>query len=302
MEFPPLPNVLTSAPGMLAAKLLFDGLSVFCFNSTNPDDKFWQVAYPRLQQHTLQITIQRLDGSGAHVGEEEKFDVPENITSFNIRLTNGSVEHFTQFPSGGPRHPQFDRRDQQAPATKPNDLGWMVDLAGPELNHGNVKLLPGHKSRPISLANIRHSLFCNLKPEPKEVRIAPIFQAHPNSADSFSLPFNNTEIVGVLLGSAPGDILFESDPFGALNINPHQYSQDTLYEIEIRNTDIVHPIKIDPFVRGDLYRFYHVVIDVDGVEKDLWAQPEHPEFDPEGDCHGTSISLPTLDPLLTSVE
>jgi hypothetical protein len=292
-----LPDVLTSAPGVRAAELLIDGLSVFCFNQIN-EEKFWEVAYPRLAQHELKITIQELDGSGQPVGAQQVHAVDQGIKSFNISLTNGSLEHFTQFPLGGPRDPNFNRNNPAAPDDNPHDLGWMVDLAGPELRHGNAVLLPGDLSRPISLARIRHSLFCNLKPEAEEVRISPIFQGHPNSTDSFSLPLNNTEIVGVLLGTAPGQIIFESDPMGALTIDPLPYSQAQRYEIEIRNEDMITPWHLSPFVRGDVFRFYHVVINVDGVEKDLWAHENHIHVDPDGDCHSTFISKPTLESLI----
>ena len=290
-----LPPVLTSAPGMRAAELLLDGLSVFCFNQMNAE-KFWEIAYPRLAQHELQITIRELNAAGQPVGFPKTVHVDETIKSFNIRLSNGSLEHYDQahFPSGGPRAEGFTRTN---PAVNPNDLGWMIDLKGEELQHGTARLLPGHKSRPISLARIHHSLFCTLAPEPKEVRISPIFDGDPNSGNSFPLR-NNTEIVGVLLGTAPGDIIFESDPEGALDISGLTYNQDRRYDIEIRNTDMIDPPRVEPFVRGDLFRFYHVLIEVDGVQKDLWAQPKNPEVDPEGDCHGTTASFPTLAPAI----
>jgi hypothetical protein len=110
---------------------------------------------------------------------------------------------------------------------------------------------------------------------------------------------NNTEIVGVLLGTASGDILFESDPAGVLAINPLPYSPNTRYEIEIRNTDLIPAIKIDPYVRGDLYRFYHVLIEVDGVQKDLWAH-QIAEAAGEGDCHSDFASFPTLESVVHS--
>ena len=51
-----LPAVLANAPGMRAAELVVDGLSVFCFNQSG--EKFWEVAFPRQAQHDLTITIQ----------------------------------------------------------------------------------------------------------------------------------------------------------------------------------------------------------------------------------------------------
>lgn len=296
MEFE-LPPVLASAPGVRAAELIMDGLSVFCFNKTS-GEWFWEVAYPRMAEHDLRISIQELDGNGAPVGNPlPTVYVDSAVKSFGISLTNGSVEHYTEFPLGGPSDPDFDRNDPTAPTDNPHDLGWMVDLAGEELVHGNAVLLPGHPSRPISLARIRHSLFCTLKPEDFEVRISPIAQSSPISASSFSLPLNNTEIVGVLLGTGPGEIRFESDPLGSLNIGPFPYSENQRYRIKIENEDLVPPTLASPFVRGDLYRFYGVVIEVDGVEKDLWAHANN-EVTPDGDCHPDFYSGPTLEPLI----
>ncbi|MEK6337244.1 MAG: hypothetical protein AABM67_20165 [Acidobacteriota bacterium] len=293
MELPP---VLASAPGLHAAELVIDGLSVFCFNRINSEN-FWEVAYPRMAEHDLQITIQEFDAAGQPNGTAQVYDVDQGVKSFDISLTNGSVGHYTQFPLGGPSDPNFDRTDPAAPRDNPHDLGWMVDLAGQELQHGNAVLLPRHPSRPISLARIRHSLFCTLKPEDKEVRISPIIQSSPTSAASYSLPLNNTEIVGVLLGSGPGELRFESDPVGSLNINPLPYSQSQRYRIEIRNNDGLPPAVASPFVRGDLYRFYGVVIQVDGEQKDLWAHSNN-EVTPDGDCHPDFYGGTTLEPLI----
>lgn len=294
MELPP---VLASAPGLRAAELVIDGLSVFCLNQINTE-KFWEVAYPRMAEHELKITIQELDAAGAPVGYEQPYEVGPGVKSFDISLSYGSVAHYTQFPRGGPSDPDFDRTDPAAPRNNPHDLGWMVDLAGAELGHGKA-VLPEYSSSPISLARIRHSLFCNLKPEEEEVRISPIVQSNPGSAGSFSLPLNNTEIVGVLLGTEPGEIRFESNPVGSLNISPLPFSQNQRYRIEIKNTDLIPPTLALPFVRGDLYRFYGVVIQVDGEQKDLWAHSNN-EVTPDGDCHPSFYSGATLEPLIPS--
>src|SRR5687768_18184739 len=99
-----LPEVLALAPGMRAAELLIDGLSVFCFNKTGAE-KFWEVAFPHQADHDLTITIQELDGAGNKVGMPTPYDVHRHIETFTIRLTNGSLEHYEpgHFPDGGPR-------------------------------------------------------------------------------------------------------------------------------------------------------------------------------------------------------
>jgi hypothetical protein len=291
-----LPPVLTEVSGVRAAELSVDGLSVFCFNKIN-SEKYWEIAYPHQQAHRLTITIQELNGNGEPVGTLEEYQVNEAVRSFGISLTNGSTEHYNEFPQGGPSDPNFDRRNPTAPQDNPHDLGWMIDLAGDELGHGNAELLPGHPSRPISLARIRHSLFCTLEPEKEEVRISPIDEGSPTSSGSYSLPLNNTQIVGVLLGTDDGDIQFESDPVGSLNIPSRPYSENQRYEIFIVNNDTNPPEHQLPFVRGDLFRFYGVVIEVDGEEKDLWAHTLGGVV-PDGDCHPNRYGGATLEPLL----
>jgi hypothetical protein len=295
MELPP---VLASAPGLRAAELVIDGLSVCCFNRINAE-KFWEVAYPHQLLHQLQITIRELDAAGQEVRTVDVQTVDAGVTSFDISLTNGSVEHYNQFPLGGPSAPNFDRTDPAAPRNNPHDLGWMIDLAGPQLDHGNVTLLPRSSSRPISLARFHHSLFCTLKPEVEEVRISPRVDNHPHAPNSRSLPLNNAEVVGVLLGTGPGEIRFDSAPLGSLNINPLPYSENQRYRIYIINTDTVDAQRVDPFVRGDLHLFYEMVIHVDGVEKELWAHPGG-QFTPDGDCHPNIFGRATVEPPMQS--
>ena len=291
-----LPPVLASAPGLRAAELVIDGLSVCCFNRTS-SEMFWEVAYPRQRQHELRITIQELDGADQPVGQPQPHDVDARVVSFNINLTNGSVAHYGQFPRGGPAARNFDRN---APDNDPHDLGWIIDLAGSELRHGNfLGLKPRHPSRPISLARIRHSLFCTLEPEDEDVIISPRPHDHTHP-DSFVLGRNNTEIVGVLLATAPGEIRFESEPVGLLNISPLPYDQNRRYRIEIINTDTHSSPHVPPYVKGDLHLFYDDVIDVDGDQKALWAKPARPgkRFAPDGDCHTNGFGGSTLQPLI----
>jgi hypothetical protein len=306
-----LPTVLASAPGnMRAAELIIDGLAVLCFNSIN-SEKFWEVAYPRRQQHELTITVQRLDAADQPVGPSEQHPVPETVRSFNIFLSNGSLVHYDLFPQGGPANPTFNRN---AAGNDTHDLGWMIDVAGPELQHGNfVRLLPPHPGRPVSLARIRHSLLCTLKPEDEDVRISPRNRNDPTALGSFLLGRNNTEIVGVLLASGPGEIRFESD--GApLNIEPLPYDENRRYRIEIINEDILNSEPNGIFVKGDLRFLYDTVIEVDGEPKDLWARPvpieppfsatEAMETNPpvvsasDGDCHPDKFGGATLQPLI----
>lgn len=291
-----LPNVLAQAPGKRAAILVIDGLSVCCFNRTK---MFWEVAYPRQSEHELRITIWELDGDDNRVGQEPKYDkeVHPDIVSFNISLTKGSTAHYNQYPRGGPVKLDFERLD---PDNDPHDLAWLIDLAGPELQHEFRRLLPRDPSRPVSLARIRHSMFCTLKPEAEPVVISPRRHNNPRHPDRFVLGRNNTEIVGVLLATeAAGEIRFASDPAGLLDINPLPYDQNKRYRIEIINMDTNPTQRVPPFVRGDLHLFYGHVIEVGGEQKELWAFPvEDGRFAPDGDCHTNGFSGQTLQDLI----
>jgi hypothetical protein len=138
-----------------------------------------------------------------------------------------------------------------------------------------------------------------LKPEDDDVRISPRLHNNPTHQDSFILGRNNTEIVGVLLATEPGDIRFESEPAGLLNISPLSHDHNHHYRIEIINTDTHSAQHVPPFVRGDLHLFYDDVIEVDGEPKELWAiPPKVGRFAPDGDCHTNGFSGPALQPLI----
>jgi hypothetical protein len=295
-----LPTVLASAPGHRAAVLVVDGLSVCCYNRNGGNDRFWEVAYPRKSQHELRIKIWELDGADKPVGQNPKHDivVHKDVVSFDINLTNGSVAHHGQFPDGGPMNFNFERLD---PENDPHDLAWMINLASEELPHGNfLGLKPKHASRPISLARIRHSLFCTLKPEDQPVVISQRRHNNPRHPDRRVLGRTNTELVGVLLAATQsGDIRFISKPAGLLTIAPLPHDQNKRYRIEIINTDTGTPQRIEPFVRGDLHLLYDDVIRVDGEEQELWAFPtEVGRFAPDGDCHATGYGGATLQDLI----
>lgn len=288
-----LPQVLKDAPGMRAAELVIDGLAVFCFNIMTAEP-FWEVVFPRQAQHDLKFLIQEFDVDGKPAGPEVPHDIDRRVERFTIRLSNGSVQHYNQFPKGGPAADDFDRNSAN---NDPHDLQWMVDLAGDELQHGNfLGIKPRHPSRPRSLANIRHSLLCNLEPEETSARISPRIANDPNGRDHFDLGPTNTFIVGVLLASNDGDILFDFEPGGLSAIDPHPYSATKRYRISIINHDVGDPPHVGGFARGDLGRTYDELIDVSGPEKDLWARPNPMRFSPDGDCHGTTLGVATLGP------
>ena len=292
MEFE-LPPVLKNPDlGMRAAELVIDGLAVFCFNETS-GEQFWEVAYPRLVRHDLAIMIQELDGDDNEVGQATPHPIDPRVERFTISLSNGSTQHYNLFPHGGPFADGF-RRDPSA--DDPHDLQWMIDLAGGELQHGDfLGLKPRDESHQRSVASIRHSLFCNLKPEKESVRISRRSDNNPNGSGNFDPGPTNTLIVGVLLASESGDIQFEFQPGGLTTISPKPYDENKRYRIEIKNEDTAEQTSVGDFIRGDLRLFYDQLITVSGPEKDLWAIP-FLEVAPDGDCHPPRFSGPTLEP------
>ena len=138
MEDIELPDVLTSddVPGMRAAELVIDGLSVFCFNKFDPKEPFWEVAYPRQGRHDLTIKIQELDGDGNKVGAERSHPIDRQVQQFNIHLTNGSLAHYQQdhFPEGGPWADDFSRDlTKDDPTISSGCLIWRVMRLGTEI-------------------------------------------------------------------------------------------------------------------------------------------------------------------------
>ena len=300
----PLPSVLETRPEMRAAELKIDGLSVLCFNTIS-GEPFWEVAYPRNQEHALNIIIHELDSNDEFVREigppVEGFRVDPGVRTIEIRLTNGSVDHFADFPNGGPADPNFNRKT----SSDENDLGWMIDLADArnELLHGPVTLMGSDPSKPISLARIRHSLLCTLKPDEGPAKIAPRDANDP--AAGIEIGRTNGEMVGVLLANDQGQIQFDFQPAGLTTIPPLDYSRDRRYLIMMINEDVEDQVvKNDrksnrEFVRGDLRLFYDHVIQV-AHPKDLWAR-EKPGFtlthgETHGDCHPTGFTGRTLRP------
>jgi len=287
-----LPPVLKNPDlGMRAAELVIDGLAVFCFNETSAE-KFWEVAYPHVQ-HDLVIMIQELDGDDNDVGEPTSHPIDSGIERFTIRLSNGSLQHYNLFPHGGPFADQFHR---DPAADDPHDIQWMIDLASDELQHGDfLGFKPRDESHLRSVASIRHSLFCNLKPEKESVRISLRSDNNPNGAGNFDPGPTNTLIVGVMLATEPGDIQFEFHPGGLITIDPKSYDENKRYRIEIKNEDTAEQTSVGDFIRGDLRLFYDQLINVSGPEKDLWAIP-FAEVAPDGDCHPPRITGVTFEP------
>ena len=291
------PNASAPVPGFPVAELAIDGLAICCFNRVG-EGKFWEVAYLRHPKHELAIGVQPLDALGEPVGDLEPHPVGENLLSFDISLTSGSEAHYSEFPRGGPANPAFDRAKPKD--NDPHDLGWMINVTGPEPRHGKfVDLLRrGEAATKVTLARIHHSLLLTRKPVDHPVRFSSRRNNDPDGPGNFDLGRTNDEIAGLLLATAPGEIRFTSDPVGSLNITPLKYDATHRYRIELINMDVQSGVRINKHIKGDFHYFYDV-IQVDGDQKELWAIPrDKGRFAPDGDCNPGTTDLATLEPLI----
>jgi hypothetical protein len=296
------PNFSPEVPGFQVAQVTTDGLAICCFNDGSSDGgaKFWEVAYPRRAQHELQITVRELDENGEPVASPpaRTFDIGEDVRSFTIRLTGGSEAHYGVYPRGGPAAPNFARTADN----DTHDLGWLIDLAGEELQHDFDKLLPkGESGTDVTLARIHHSFLFTRRPGDHPDRLSPKADNDPLSAASRELGRTNEEIDGLLLATEPGEIIFEFEPAGSMTIEslPYDVTRPRRYEIIIINGDTQDGEVKSGFVKGDLHLFYDL-IKVKGVKQDLWAVPRQTGVGSasDGDCNPVTTSVATLQPLI----
>ena len=298
------PNFEPPVPGFQVGELVIDGLAICCFNngSSNGGSKLWEVAYPRQQGHTLSIIVEELDDQGEPtVGDPRTYVVEDKdeVRSFTISLTGGSEAHYEVYPRGGPAAPKFVRT---APNNDPHDLGWMIDITGPELQHNFIRLLPKAESNvDVTLAQFRHAFFYTSQPGDQPARLSPVVDDDPLSANSRPLGRTNQEIEGLLLANKAGEIRFEFDPPRSFSIDPLPYdlNRPLRYRISILNEDDQPRDRNGGFTKGDLHLFYNV-IEVGGVKKDLWTRPipAGPGSPSDGDCQPVGASsVTTLQPL-----
>src|ERR1044071_9539833 len=171
----PIPNCLSTAPGILAAELTIDGLDLCQFNQTDANNMFWEVAYPRHRKHSLAITVEEV-GSG----RKDTYPVPTDVESFNIKLSTGTNDLFQNFPHGGCRPGNFNRNG----VNDPNDIRWMIDVAGAEPQHGTVTLRrKGNRRVGVTVAHLSHSLLFTVRPSNRPVRLIPKCGGDPADFD-----------------------------------------------------------------------------------------------------------------------
>lgn len=276
------------------AELVVDGLAICCFNN----EKVWEVAYPRQQQHILSIVIQKLDGAGKPIiNGIKEHPVPGNVRSFTLSLTSGSRAHEAVFPRGGPAAANFVRT---APNNDPHDLGWLIDMAGPEPGHNFRRLRPRAVSqRDVTLARFPNSLLFTRRPGDDPTRLSPEDNDDPLGPGSREIGHTNEAVGGVLLAAGNGEIRFQSEPAGSLKIGPLPYDKDRRYKIRIINEDSQDGVRRGRFIKGDFHFFYDI-IDVDGVKQELWAIPKPTALGStsNGDCNPVGASVSTLRDLL----
>ncbi|MET0623269.1 MAG: hypothetical protein ABW250_09840 [Pyrinomonadaceae bacterium] len=287
------PNCLSTAPGILAADLTIDGLALCCFNQTIPSNKFWEVAYPRHRKHSLAITIDEVViGRQRDRTIVSNYPVPRNLESFNVRLDTGTNDIYQGFPHGGCRTGNFNRTGA---GNDPNDIRWMIDVAGSEPDHGTVTLKPKGGGRVgVTLARLHHSLFFTRRPSAHPVKLTSRCGGDPADYEDFGP--TNREMGALMKAPTPGKIVFEG-----INIHtsqPLDFDASKSYKIKIINEDKFSSEHWPGHVKGD-FHFLYDIIAVTGAQKELWAVPDDEKVAPDGDCNPNGFGGSTLEPLIS---
>ena len=297
-----------------AVTIGLEGLAISCFNqSYNKNQGRWEVAFPRFDDHTLEIII---DGLGTIL-------VDETVKFIEIKDRVGVPAN--------PKHEieeAFDRKDN---GNNKNDFRWLVDFTnGTELPHGQVSVIT-KKDNPdrvdITMMYVYDATFyvknlvSNSLIRSEQSVTAPvvngIFSMLPDIAgttlDRAGKFGFEAKTMGIDIESAEGssiDIVFD----GTITITIPR--KDTVQEVKIKNLEPITASTAGRFVQsakfeyglGDLFRYYEL-LRVDGPKFHLWAKSNlilldsksgsiPPASNRTTDCGGVRVNLANLDSLL----
>jgi hypothetical protein len=280
------PNCLSNVPGILAAELTIDGLAL-CHFQLDQTGRYWEIAYPRQRKHSLAISIEEV-GSGRPAMPHH---VDETLESFTIKLDTGTDDIYQNFDHGGCHTGTFNRKGT---GNDPNDVRWMIDVAGREPDHGTATLRrKGDRQVGVTVALLRHSLLFTRRPSDHPVRLIPKCSGDP-AANGVELGPTNREMGALMIAPAAGTIKFE----GITGISDLPFDANTSYKIEIINDDQFPSEKWPGHVKGDFHLLYDIV-NVTGVQKELWAVPDtHGRVAPDGDCNPNGFGTSSLQELI----
>lgn len=288
-----------------AALLILDGLGVCCFNDTDPRHKFWEVAFLRYSDHSLKITV----------GTDE-YNIAPDVKTIDILTNNGSSHHYDKFKKG---YLEIEDEFSRVSGNR-YDFRWVPNFVGHEIPHGTFK---GLKTRAmnrdrvgVTLVRIPHSLFYTDEVTDNYV----IFSPKELDDPSHGLIFGPTnEVIGaLLLADQPAGlkIVIGDGSGGACDSKAKTITncvidlsqEGGILEVKIENMDdpkrqllkdrdgfwpraaerrqhIPKHLKVKSYLEGD-FKYYYEVIDVDGEQLTLWAEPKDPEMKNRlGDCN-----------------
>jgi hypothetical protein len=313
-------NLLLETGATRVAELELDGLALCNFNRKAG---WWEVAFLKETRpdsenpHIFGIRIEEKDQTHQTVGEP--FEVPaadlQTVRRLELRVQNGSNDHYTEFANGYFGSASFDR----GPGDHQRDFGWVIDFVGPELSeqHGGFKGLKVPRTYEAILLKVPHTLFYTKVVTDHPMLLLEVGGKDMHKAEVFG---HTNELVGAhVLATTPGDItLIGTDLAGVGKIDKTlPYREGHYYRIEFKNMEarrrkIVSDIvknkepkkkpKVSDYKDGD-FDVYYEVIDVEKSKRyNLWGPDRTVTRGKLGDCNivrlGSAAGDQTLEDLL----
>lgn len=285
-------NFLPADAGTAFARFIIDGLGICCFNDTDPNNKFWEVAFLRRTDHFLKI----------NVGGNE-YNISSEVKTIDIVVDNGSNAHYTQFDKGYLKVGE----DFHRTCAHPCDFRWVVNFVGEEVPHGSFKELKTRDANGdpvrVTLVRIPHSLFYTDTVTDNFVILSP--QKLNGSSHGMILGATNETIGAWILAENPRGLkIVVGDGSGGGACDPASgelnncvidlpYEAGQILDVNLTNMDepkrivlkdeadaaktfpraaspMPERLKVKNYLEGDFHLYYDV-IGTNGEELTLWA-------------------------------
>ena len=275
------------------ANVIIDGLGICCFNDTNSQNKFWEVAFLREKKHLLKI----------NAGGKE-YEISPDVKTIDFLVNDGSNEPYDTFKKG-----YFEvGKEFYRTCGHESDFRWVPNFVGDEVPHGKfIKLRTRAENRnriPVTLVRIPYAVFLTHSVTKDFVILAATRSKDPRHGQVFGA--TNEVVRGSMYATKPTGLKIMVGNGGggrACELNSEKidncvidvpYKAGEILRVELTNMDepkksfmeaaakadvraIVPPsrsvperLKVRNFLVGDFSHYYNV-IDVEGSELTLWA-------------------------------
>jgi hypothetical protein len=265
------------------AHLLIKGLSVMLFNPA-PEQKRWEVAFPREKKHLLELTI---EGNGHQQTCPEEIDL--ETSHIDISVTKPIVPDWKQFPRGFWFRNPFSRR---LLANHYEDFRWVPDFCSFSdfPLHGRVRLKkPGKKCTILTVGNV---IFYT-----KEHSYYELHQSLMNDNIIVPLGKANNQVGADIRCENGGEVIVRIDGRECARLRhvPGKPYTITLSNQEPKSNKIPADRIVGKYKRGD-FKLYYNLLDVD-VKFDLLC-PDTIYKSRDCDCETVHVSNLSVDAAL----